>query len=174
MCCRLLSSTTMWPDLVRTCSSQPSNHMTSRARYLSGETVCGTATLRGIGGAVIASHSRTRESRQGIHDGQWSFRCLKHSSHVRHRVLRTADSTLIEERPNRSPSPMASTEITSLGTDDPMMRHWDSQHNATTVHNVSGVAVICVVGLLRRDNGRRRHTGHLSRNWLDWLPPNLC
>ena len=66
-------------------------------------------------------------------------------------ILRTADSTLIEEHPNGLPSPMARNEMT---------RHVDIEqaNPGPRPSTISGVAVISAEGLLRLDNGRRHET----------------
>ena len=124
---------------------------------------------------------RTRDVGQSIHDGLWSFTLLEAffscqaPSHDRAEcILRTADSTLIEERPSVSPSPLARTEITLSGTEDSTCRR-ASKPCASAVHSSAGVAVICAVGLCdwTTHEDMIRCIGHLSRNQRDCLPSHL-
>ena len=145
------------------------------ATYLRGAALCGTALEPS---SHLTENKRCRTEHQ---DGLWSFTlpeaffsCQAPSHDPALCILRTADSTLIEERPSVSPSPLARTEITLSGTEDSTSRR-ASKPCTSAVHSSPGVAVTCAVGL--RDWTTHedviRCIGHLSRNQRDGLPSHL-
>ena len=120
MCCKLLASSTMLTLLMRTSFSHPRGHLTSMATNLSGATVCGTDTLLGIFGAVMASHwaqeNRAKASRMGygaraavsIRRMSGTEACARFVC-----ILLIAASSPRPDRPRGSTSPRTRTETRS-------------------------------------------------------------